>query len=69
MPTLNTTVSESHNDASKRAVFARAQLQWQTLGAERERWLDPEKQRELAAAFLRYHAAKLALETPLSVPD
>jgi hypothetical protein len=69
MSTLNTTVSESHNDASKYAAFAHAQLQWQTLGAERECWLDPEKQRELAAAFLRYHAAKLALEAPLTIPD
>lgn len=49
-------------DAVKEAAFGLALLQWRTLGADRQRWLDPEKQRELAAAFLRYHAAKLALE-------
>ncbi len=49
-------------EALKKAAFELARLRWRTLGADRERWLDPEKQRELAAAFLRYHAAKLAVE-------
>ena len=44
--------------------FAQADYRWRTLGADREQWFDPEKKRELAAAFLRRHAAKLALEAP-----
>ena len=44
-------------------TFALADHRWRTLSAERERWTDPEKQRALAAAFLRRHAAKLALES------
>ena len=43
--------------------FAQADYRWRTLGADREQWTDPEKQRALAAAFLRRHAAKLALES------
>ena len=45
--------------------FARADLRWRTLGADQAQWTDPDKQRGLAAAFLHYHAAKLALESAL----
>ena len=44
--------------------FAQADYRWRTLSADKQQWTDPEKQRALAAAFLRYHAAKLALESP-----
>ncbi len=54
--------SGSTPEAAKHAAFDRARLRWRTLGADRGRWVDPERQRELAAAFLRYHAAKLDLE-------
>ncbi len=49
-------------DKIKDAAFALAQLRWRTLGADPQRWIEPEQQRELADAFLRYHAAKLAVE-------
>ncbi len=47
--------------------YALASRQWRTLGADQEQWTDPQKQRDLAAAFLRYHAAKLSLES--TTPD
>jgi hypothetical protein len=39
-----------------------AQADWHALCSEQENWTVPEKQRILAVAFLRYHAAKLADE-------
>ena len=47
-------------EPTKDAEFAQAQCHWRALGADRRRWVEPGEQRALAAAFLRYHAAKLA---------
>ena len=64
MHTQQDTASSLTPEALQNAAFDLARLHWQTLGADRRRWTEPEQQRELAAAFLRYHAAKLALEAP-----
>ena len=44
--------------------FARADLRWRVLSAQEGGWADPRKRRGLAQAFLRRHAAKLALTLP-----
>lgn len=43
-------------------AFALADYRWQILSIEADRWTDPDGLRTLAAVFLQYHAAKLALE-------
>jgi hypothetical protein len=48
--------------ASLSTVFDQAETRWRALGADPQRWTDPQGRRELAAAFLRYHAVKLAME-------
>ena len=48
--------------------LAQASRHWHTLGADQGRWADPRGHRELADAFLRYHAAKLVHES-LASPD
>ena len=49
-------------DANDTALdFARADYRWRLLSADRRNWQEAERTRALAAAFLRYHAAKLAL--------
>lgn len=43
-------------------VFARADMRWRLLAADRRNWDEPDRRRRLAAVFLAFHAAKLALE-------
>ena len=59
MMEANATITTNAQDPA--LDFARADYRWRLLSADRRNWEETERTRALAAAVLRYHAAKLAL--------
>ena len=60
----------SQPDRSPEAAlaFARADIRWRLLSADRRNWSDPDRQHMLAFAFLNYHSARLALDDEAGEP-